>query len=166
MTELSQAILASERAAGDASRGLPEEVFLLVSRLTPLVNVDLLIKDESRRTLLTWRDDGTYSAGWHVPGGIVRFKEKIQERLAAVAELELGAKVSFRTEPLAIHEIMAHARTVRGHFISFLYECALLGPPDEALRYGQGDPRPGQWAWHEKCPDNLISVHEIYRRFF
>ena len=30
---------------GDYRRGLPEEVFRLVSELTPLVNVDLLIKD-------------------------------------------------------------------------------------------------------------------------
>ena len=35
--------------------GLPGELFLFVSRVTPLVNVDLLIEDEHKRTLLTWR---------------------------------------------------------------------------------------------------------------
>ena len=34
---------------GDSRRGLPEEVFRLLSELTPLVNVDLLIKDGTSR---------------------------------------------------------------------------------------------------------------------
>ena len=54
--------------------------------LTPLVNVDLLIKD-SGRTLLTWRDDEFYGPGWHIPGGILGFKERALDRLAKVAEL-------------------------------------------------------------------------------
>lgn len=43
-----------------------------------MVNVDLLIKNvSSNETLLTWREDEYYGPGWHVPGGIVRFKETI-----------------------------------------------------------------------------------------
>jgi hypothetical protein len=49
--------------------GLPEELFLFVSRITPLINVDLLIQDDGRRTLLTWRSDRFFGPGWHVPGG-------------------------------------------------------------------------------------------------
>ena len=54
----------------DAAIGLPEELFLYVSSITPLVNVDLLIKDDRGRALLTWRDDSYYGPDWHVPGGI------------------------------------------------------------------------------------------------
>jgi len=57
--------------------GLPGEVFLFISRMSPMVNVDLLIKDENSRTLLAWRDDVFSGAGWHVPGGVLRFKEKL-----------------------------------------------------------------------------------------
>jgi hypothetical protein len=32
--------------------GLPEELFLFLSRLTPLINVDLLIQDDDARTSL------------------------------------------------------------------------------------------------------------------
>ena len=38
----------------DSKKGLPEELFLFISRLTPMVNVDLIIKDENERTLLSW----------------------------------------------------------------------------------------------------------------
>jgi colanic acid biosynthesis protein WcaH len=43
-----------ESAAGDASRGLPEDIFLMTTRLTPMINVDLLIKTPEG-VLLTWR---------------------------------------------------------------------------------------------------------------
>jgi hypothetical protein len=44
-------------------QGLPEDVFLFLSRITPLINDDLLTKDEMNRTLLTWRDDGFSAPG-------------------------------------------------------------------------------------------------------
>ena len=76
----------------DSREGLPKEVFLFISKLTPIVNVDLLIQDERKRTLLTWRDDGFYAPGWHIPGGIIRFKESTATRIQAVGRQELGAE--------------------------------------------------------------------------
>jgi ADP-ribose pyrophosphatase YjhB (NUDIX family) len=155
-----------EGHVADASQGLPEELFLLVTRLTPVVNVDLLIKDDRNRTLLTWRDDGyEYSPGWHVPGGIIRYKERSADRIQAVAAKELGASVSFRPEPIAIREVFHPARRNRGHFISLLFRCELESPPDERLHFVAGAPQNGQWAWHSGCPANLIRVHDMYRPF-
>ncbi len=153
-----------EACVENPTTGLPEDVFLFVSRITPLVNVDLLIKNELNHTLLTWRDDD-YSAGWHVPGGVVRIKERFAQRINAVAAGELGAKVNFKKKPLAVNEVILPSLTARGHCISFLYGCTLISPPDEKLKYVNGIPKPGEWAWHYKCPDNIISVHEMYRRF-
>jgi len=149
----------------DPSKGLPEGIFLLVSRLTPMINVDLLLKNKRGQTLLTWRDDGYWKAGWHVPGGIIRYKETIEERIQAVAKAELGAEVEFLAIPLAFNEIIHQERRDRGHFISLLYQCSLTTPPDESLRYRSGRPRPNQWKWHTKCPENIIKVHEIYRKY-
>jgi colanic acid biosynthesis protein WcaH len=148
---------------GDPRRGLPEPVFRLVSSLTALVNVDLLVRDRRGRTLLTWRDDGLWAPGWHVPGGIVRYKEAAADRVRAVARLELGAEVAFREPPLAVHEIIHPDWKQRGHFLSFLYACRLATPADPARRYGGGAPRHGQWAWHEGCPPDLLSAHDMYR---
>ncbi|OQS11549.1 NUDIX hydrolase [Chromobacterium violaceum] len=160
-----QAIETLREAVGSARNGLPEEVFLFVSSLTPMVNVDLLIRDDQGRTLLTWRHDRFYGPGWHIPGGIIRFKESSAERIAAVAAKELGAEVGFDPRPLCQHEIVNHSRDVRGHFISLLHACRLLTPPDEARRFDPSAPRDGDWAWHQGCPDDLIRVHEIYRAF-
>jgi ADP-ribose pyrophosphatase YjhB (NUDIX family) len=154
-----------ESAIGNPEKGLPEEVFLFISGVTPLINVDLLIKNDKGETLLTWRDDGLCVPGWHVPGGIIRYKEKITERIVAVAKNELGAKIEYENEPLKITEIIHPTRKVRGHFISMLYECVLIGTLSVKLKFNKKTPKQGQWAWHSKCPDNIIAFHEVYRKY-
>ena len=154
-----------ESVIRDPAEGLPEDLFLFVSRITPMINVDLLIKNEQRQTLLTWRDDEYFFPGWHIPGGIIRYKEPISTRIRAVAKYELGTSVTFREEPVAINEIIITSRRNRAHFISLLYECKLDGPPAEEIRYRGGKPKQGQWAWHTRCPEDLISVHRIYENY-
>jgi colanic acid biosynthesis protein WcaH len=163
--ELQETIDLLESFIKNPSEGLPEEIFRFITGITPIVNVDLLIKNQQKQTLLTWRDDGIYASGWHIPGGIIRYKETISDRIHAVAAGELGAEVKFKKEPLAINEVIHPSRKIRGHFISLLYECTLAGSLDEKLRYKKGTPQPGQWAWYYKCPENIISVHEMYREY-
>lgn len=160
--DISGLIESLQSAIGNPSRGLPKDVFLFASRITPMVNVDLLIRNEQRQTLLTWREDEYYGPGWHVPGGIVRFKEKIATRIAAVAASELGATVEHRRDPLAFNEVMNAKRDTRGHFISLLYECTLTSPLDPSLEHKAGRVKHGEWAWHGSCPGKLISVHGMY----
>lgn len=151
---------------GDQRQGLPTPVFRLVSQLTPMINVDLLVRDDAGRTLLTWRADEFYGPGWHIPGGIIRFKENIATRITKVADAELGCTVDFSPQPLAMHEVMAPHRDVRGHFISLLYLCPLLTAPASRLQASSGSaPKNGQWLWHDYCPQDLIRVHEIYRPY-
>jgi colanic acid biosynthesis protein WcaH len=161
-----QAFATLDDWVAEPAGGLPLEFFLFLSRFTPLVNVDLLIQDERRRTLLTWRHDDTYGAGWHVPGGIIRYKETAEDRIRATARRELGTDVAFLPQPFAVEQAIDPDRRERGHFISLVYRCRLLGPPDRALQYLHGEPRRGQWDWHEACPPDLIAAQAPYRRFF
>jgi len=163
--EIKKIIDLLESLIKNPSEGLPEDIFLFVSRITPIINVDLLIKNEHNHTLLTWRDDGYYPPGWHIPGGIVRYKETISDRINAVAASELGADIEFKKDPLAINEVLHPSRMVRGHFLSLLYECTLISSLDKNLRYEKGIPKPGEWAWHNKCPNDMIPIHEMYRKF-
>src|SRR6266496_3256908 len=113
--------------AGSAENGLPHELFVFLSRLMPLVNVDLLIRDERMGTLLTWRDDEDYGPGWHVPGGIIRYKETAEARIRLTARRELESDVEFDPDPIRIEEMIKPIRRERGHFVSLLYRCRLLG---------------------------------------
>ena len=149
---------------GDPRLGLPEDVFLYASQITPLVNVDLLIKDDVNGVLLTWRDDDDYGAGWHVPGGIIRYKESFSDRIHAVARQELGASVAHDSEPIAINQVIHPTKAIRGHFISLLFVCRLTSPPAETLAV-LDQPQIGQFQWHKICPENLIAVHNMYRPY-
>ena len=149
----------------NSKAGLPQEAFYFVSQLTPMINVDLLVKNKLGQTLLTWRDDKFYGPAWHIPGGIIRFKEKIEDRINKVAENELGCEVKFCTTPLDIREMMNKDRDIRGHFISMLYSCEIVGNPDNLKRSLDNNPQHGQWAWHEEAPQNLLRVHEPFRKF-
>jgi colanic acid biosynthesis protein WcaH len=157
------AVAALVKKVPNPKKGLPDEIFYYISRTTPLVNVDLLVKDEKGRTLLSWRDDRHAGKGWHIPGGIVRFKETLEQRLREVARTEIGTKIAFDPAPIAIHQLIHRGRAVRSHFISFLYECSLPGTFDPPNR-GLSPRRRGYMKWHDHCPRNLIRYHEIYRR--
>lgn len=160
-----QAIKQLEALIENPEKGLSEDVFLFVSRLTPLINVDLLIKDEKMRTLLTWRKDAHFGEGWHVPGGIIRYRESIAHRIIAVAETELGAEVQFDPTPLKITEFIDYTRLNRAHGISLLFACTLLSPPRPKMEYRRGRPLSGQWRWWSSCPPNILRVHKIYHEY-
>ena len=162
--ETDAAIARLTEVVPDPGTGLPENVFHYISRTTPLVNVDLLIKDEKGRTLLSWRNDRHTGTGWHVPGGILRFKETFEERVAKVAETEIGCEVRFQPSPIALHQVILRDRDIRGHFISLLYKCFVPGefePPN----IGLSPEDPGFLAWHERCPENLLQIQDMYRKF-
>src|SRR6476661_4775370 len=90
-------------SVSNPERGLPDEVFDFIRKVTPLVNVDLLIRRDGM-TLLAWRED-EYETGWHIPGGIVRFRESLQSRIDAVAANELGASADSESDPCAMHQL-------------------------------------------------------------
>jgi ADP-ribose pyrophosphatase YjhB (NUDIX family) len=163
---LRASVSALESALGDPRQGLPEDAFRFVSRITPLINVDLLIQDDGGRTLLTWRDDEYFGQGWHIPGGVIRYKETFAARIRACALQELGAEVSFEPSPLLVLETIRSHRN-RGHFISLLYRCRLGTPPAENLRAADSyPPKGGAWRWHQGSPPDLLEVHAPYEQFF
>jgi len=161
---LDKLLLKVENFIDNPKVGLPEEIFYFISKLTPLVNVDLLIKNELNETLLTWRHDNFYGPAWHIPGGIIRFREKFDSRILQVAMKELGAEVTHEEHPIAIRELFANSRDIRGHFISLLCPCRLK-TKITTDPYLEGEPKHGQWAWHKKAPNNLLANQSTFVRY-
>jgi colanic acid biosynthesis protein WcaH len=161
---LTETITSLEQQIADPTVGLPEDIFLFASRITPMVNVDLLVRDNAGRTLLAWRNDAFSGKGWHIPGGIIRFRETFAQRILKVAITELGTPVEFDPTPIALHQIILPEQKSRSHFISLLYSCSL---PDgfAPANTGLTPTTTGFLQWHTHCPDNLLPVHEIYRTY-
>jgi len=157
-----------ERAIPDASNGLGNDLFLAISRLTPIVNVDLLVqKSFSGRlhTLLSWRSDEFY-LDWHFPGGVLRFKEKLKSRVKRVAEQELSSPITNIEGPLEINEIMNPSRDVRGHFLSLLYSVELGSYPEIGSHDSNEEIKPGTLRWFLQAPTDLLRQQKIYESYF
>jgi ADP-ribose pyrophosphatase YjhB (NUDIX family) len=143
----------------DPRKGLSDEVFHFIRKVTPLINVDLLIRRDGH-TLLAWRED-EYDTGWHIPGGIIRFREDFLSRIEAVALTEIGATVESESSPCNIAELREHSR---GHFISLLYRCNLTSELDPARMYsGHGQPANGSLSWIEGLPKDFYPAQLFYR---
>ena len=160
-----EAIKCLKQKVSNPSKGLPEDLFYYISSATPIINVDLLIKNKKGYVLLAWRDDQYAGKGWHIPGGIIRFKETIKERINEVARIEVGTFIDYYDpEPMAINEIFNYEREVRSHFISLLYRCTLTADfvlnNKESSRFD-----PGYLMWHKSCPDDLLKLQDIYRKY-
>lgn len=155
-----QAAKLIQASVGDATQGLPEEVFELASSIVPMINVDLFLQDPKGRILMAWREDPICGCGWHIPGGIIRFKETAEERIQKTAQAELGVSVRAEAEPMAISQFIL-PQDVRGHFISLLYRCFL--PPDFP-DCPEADPEKtygaGELCWHSVCPQRWVAGQE------
>jgi colanic acid biosynthesis protein WcaH len=140
--------------------GLPDAAFAFALRITPMINVDLFVRNEQGQTLLSWRDD-TYGKGWHVPGGIIRLNEAAATRILIVAHDELGLSVDAESSPCHVHE--HHTGYARGHFISLIYRCR---PTSDFLRPellgNVDDPKPGQISWFCVRPKNFYPQQKTY----
>lgn len=145
---------------GDPARGLPDPAFAFALEIVPMINVDLLVRDDRGRTLLAWREDA-FGRGWHIPGGIIRRDETFADRIRAVADGELGLDVEHEAQPSFVLDV--GRRYGRGHFVSLLFHCT---PKSSFRRPGLfGDeklPLPEQLAWFAGAPVDLYPVHREY----
>jgi colanic acid biosynthesis protein WcaH len=109
LRDQAEALAVLEAWALNPTAGLPYELFLFISRLVPMTNVDLLVYDDEGRILLTWRDEPIHGVGWHVPGGMIRYKETAEDRVRATALEELGLESNLRDRPLSSRSLSRSA---------------------------------------------------------
>ena len=150
-------------------QGLGEELFLQISSLVPIVNVDLLVFNSKGQFLLTKRDDIHCGKGWHVPGGCIRFRETCEERIRKVAQNELGiSQIAIDKDPIKVFEIIERRRrpienqNERAHFITIVYKCFV----DDTYIINNGNKTEddvGYIKWFRKLPNDLLYIQNCYR---
>ncbi len=137
---------------------LPQHLFNYVSSITPLISVELIIKCPSNLVLLSWRDDGLYGPGWHLPGGVVRHKESLIDRIHAVASTECCIESFEPCTFLQVNQIMNPNRDLRGHFLAFAFGLSI----DFVPSVDQRNPQNGSLGLFPTAPSNLIPQHRRY----
>ncbi len=96
------------------------EQFLRLVEATPLVSIDLIIRNESGEVLLGQRLNRPAQGFWFVPGGRIRKDERVKEALARISQRELGV-------------VVANAKLL-GAF-DHLYQENFLGTPGVTTHY-------------------------------
>lgn len=121
---------------------LPKNVFHALLKVVPFIACEVAVKNDKGEILLTERND-RYWKGWHIPGGLLRYKESFEERIQFVAKNELGIHV----DSIRFLGPVNHTDDKRGHAVSLVFVCTT---PD----------KPSHGKWFKESPKNIIEHHK------
>jgi colanic acid biosynthesis protein WcaH len=99
---------------------LSDSDFLRIVDSTPLVSIDLILKNAEGKILLGRRTNRPAQGMWFVPGGRIRKNERVAEALLRISQRELGVAIP-----------QARLLGVFDH----LYPDNFLGAPDVSTHY-------------------------------
>lgn len=150
--------------------GLGEELFLMVSGLVPLPNIDLLVENSAGQILLTRRNDQWFQNSWHIPGGCMRYGETFAECIRSTSVRELGIELHADEGPLTVQNVISGPHPhkpyprERGHNVAILFKC--MAPvgwlPDNGSRTETDN---GYMKWFSRLPDDFMSIQHVYDEF-
>ena len=72
---------------------LNDSDFLRIVDGTPLVSIDLILRNEHGAILLGHRTNRPAQGRWFVPGGRIRKNERVREALLRISKRELGVEI-------------------------------------------------------------------------
>lgn len=124
--------------------GLPQNVCLAVMKIVPFVACEVVITNEKREIFLTWRQDEWW-IGWHFPGGLMRYVESFDERLAKTVEKELGVRLKKYRFLFPINYLCQK----RGHVVGLAFHCIT-------------DKLPSGGKFFSKLPKDIIPGHKEF----
>ena len=75
-------------------RFLNKDEFALVVRNTPLVSIDVIIRNPDQCVLVGLRTNEPAKGKWFVPGGVVRKYERLADAFARIVKAEIGLGAS------------------------------------------------------------------------
>ncbi|MDO6565297.1 GDP-mannose mannosyl hydrolase [Amphritea sp. 1_MG-2023] len=144
----------------------PDE-FKLVLDSTPLISIDLVVKDSDGKVLLGKRLNKPAKGYWFVPGGRVLKNERLEAAFARLTEIELGIKLNINSAHyLGLYEHFYHdsalSDVVSTHYIvnAFVIE---LSEPLSSLPVEQHS----DYRWlNENELLNATDVHDHSKWYF
>ena len=116
---------------------------------------------------MIFRDDGFYGPGWHLPGGIIRFREKVKSRILITLAKELNIKKGDINllSLISCVEVINSKKILRSHFLSFVYLVKLSKKNNKFPFFDENKVyRHGDIAYHQKCPENIIKEHLRFKK--
>ena len=144
------------------------EEFLQVVRLTPMVSIDLIVRNPQGQVLLGLRNNEPAARTWFVPGGRVLKDERLDVAFERIASVELGIAVS-RSQATFLgayehlyDENFARLPGISTHYVVLAHEITVSEPISAPADDQHGELR--WWSVHAllESPD----VHPNTKAYF
>lgn len=123
---------------------LPDETFKSVIQHTPLISIDLIVRNEQGEILLGKRVNAPAKGYWFVPGGRVRKNETLDDALVRLVKEELGIESGITRADAKFLGVFEHfyddcvfGRKVSTHYIVLGYEVFIEKLSIETLKSNQ-----------------------------
>ncbi len=104
---------------------LPENVFKIVIESTPLISIDLIVRNDAGKILLGKRLNRPAQGYWFVPGGRVLKDESIENAFARLVKQELGCEglaSTFKGVYQHFYDDNFYGESFSTHYIVLAYE--------------------------------------------
>jgi colanic acid biosynthesis protein WcaH len=130
-----------------SSHPLNDDTFAYIVRHTPLVSLDIIIKDPQRHVLVGRRVNEPAKGQYFVPGGVIRKNEAIQAAFARILKAETGLLATInKAKFIGVFEHFYETnrfghRHYGTHYIVLAYELKLKERPPVKLDYQHSDIR-------------------------
>ena len=126
---------------------VPLNLFKALNAFVSLPVVEVILVDNQRRVLLTYRQDEDWN-GWHIPGGFMGYTESIPDACSRIALKELGSDCTFTQ---VVHASAWENRHPYGAPVSIFCKCSV------------SDVKPLQdGTFFESCPKDTIAFHKDF----
>ncbi len=149
---------------------LTDDEFIEVIAKTPLVSIDLVIRDGKNRILMGRRVNEPAKGKWFVPGGRIRKDENLDEAFERICLDEIGEKRPLKDARLIgsfTHRYATNFKCIEGvstHYVVLAYEIPVISTEkiDAAIKNGK---QHSESAWFNK--DDINSdIHPYSREYF
>lgn len=144
------------------------ESFLEVIESTPLVSIDIILKNLSGEYLLGKRTNRPAQGFWFVPGGRIRKNETLQAAMSRISLTELGIEILI--EHCNLIGAFDHIYTdnfqgksgINTHYVALGYNVDL--PANQPLHFDSQHSEVRWWPRSQLLESNL--VHENTKAYF
>lgn len=150
---------------------LAKKDFLNIIDKTPLVSIDLVIKDPENSVLMGLRNNAPAKGYWFVPGGRILKNETIEMAFNRISNKELGYQFNFQKSRLlnAFNHIydtnFDNAPHINTHYVVLAYEIAVSKDEKDKLLQAP-DEQHTKLKWISLADACIDKVHPLSKAYF
>lgn len=149
---------------------LPDQVFKTVISSTPLISIDLVVRNNQNQVLLGKRLNAPAKGFWFVPGGRVQKDETLDDAFTRLIKEELGTEVVVKRSEANFLGVYEHFyeenvfdHTVTTHYIVLSYEITIYSNKLNKIPFNQHS----QYVWwNELDIKSSKNTHIYVQKYF